>query len=50
VFKIKPIPKHMNGNSDAVRIMDLIQLLPENDTVIIVHGERKRQQKHEVNM
>jgi len=32
VFKIKPIPKHMNGNSDAVRIMDLIQLLPENDS------------------
>lgn len=29
VFRMKPIPKHKNGKSDAVKIIDFIHVFPE---------------------
>ena len=39
----------MKGNSDAVRIMDLIQFLPENDKHSHNHSERERERERHLN-
>jgi hypothetical protein len=50
VFRANPIPKHKNGNKEAVRIMDLIQLLPNKQIEIVIQlfktRERGPRQSH----
>jgi hypothetical protein len=43
VFKANPIPKHMNGNKEAVRIIDLIQLLPNKQIKIVIQSLKTRE-------
>jgi hypothetical protein len=43
VFKANPIPKHMNGNKEAVRIIDLIQLLPNKQIKIVIQLFKTRE-------
>jgi hypothetical protein len=50
VFRANPIPKHKNGNKEAVRIIDLIQLLPNKQIKIVIQlfktRERGPRQSH----
>lgn len=45
VFRMNPIPKHINGNRQAVRIIDLIQFLPVNHNRTISKWWRQKTEK-----